>query len=135
MDLSKLPKLSQTTTPVNDDPAVVEREDRSRDAGGPEDEGELAAALDIFLALGMGVLFIFLGMDYGRYLLKSGDPFPMPAAVTGTGYVWREGSPKAGKEVAPEDLQEPYKTEYQQKLKDYEQQVGFRNTNIISQSS
>jgi hypothetical protein len=136
MDLSKLRKLSQTTSPRNDETPDAPEPQRQRDYSS-EDPGDglFATALDVFIALGVGVLFVFLGMDYARYLAKSPDAFPMPTPITGTGYVWKEGSPKAGKEVAPEELQEPYKTEYQDKVKGYQEAIVARNANIIGSSS
>src|SRR5438105_10403289 len=126
MDLSKLPKLSQTTTPANDDPVRAEtiHHDR-RDNGGPDDEGFLGAALDVFLAVGMGLLFLYLGMNYGRHLLDSPDAYPV---IKGTGFVWGDRHPKAGQEIPVEELTPENRTAYEQKI------LG-RQLAIVSESS
>jgi hypothetical protein len=71
----------------------------------------MVAALDIFMAFGVGILFIFLSLPYGKYMLGAAEnPYP---EIKGTGFVWPQGTPKAGQEVTPEELQPEPKKVYQ----------------------
>lgn len=134
MDLSKLPKLSQTHTPPNDGDAASADAHAAQprsDYGGPSTpvyrpEGEgLYTAMDVFLSVGVGLLFIFLGLNYGKYLMGSTTAYP---PITGTGIVWSPGHPKAGQEVPPEELSAENK-------KAYDDQIVGRAMGIVSESS
>ena len=101
MDFDKLPKLSQTSTPSND-PG-----ERGRDRAIPHAdgrEGELAF-FDIFVAVGLGLFFIFMGMDYAKYNYAR-----MTGGAWSTGVVWPTGHPKANQPVTVDELEEPFKS-------------------------
>src|SRR3954452_22352749 len=125
MDLSKLPKLSQTTTPVHDDPAPVATTVNRRREPAPDDEGLLGTALDVFLAVGMGLLFVFLGFNYARHLLGAPDIYP---EIKGTGFVWGDRHPKAGQDIPVEELSPENRAAYDAKV------LG-RHLSIVSDSS
>lgn len=112
MDLSKLPKLSQTTTRRNDgpDPPAPRSPEPPYDRGSI-DRAEPFPAMEIFLAIGVGLLFMLLGMSYGKYAWAraTGGTYP-------TGVVWQAGHPKEGQPVAPEDLQGDYRKGFDQKM-------------------
>lgn len=131
MDLSKLPRLSRTNTPQNDagapggdggpigyQPPAAYRSYRDGD------EGPLSV-LDIFLAVGVGLLFMFLGQSYGKHLLGNKGVYP---EITGTGYVWSAPHPKAGQPILPGELSPENK-------KNFDQQVAGRRLGIVSESS
>ena len=135
MDLSKLPRRSQTSTPPNDpnavpgtpyaggEPVAYSSSPRYRSYR-DEDEGQLNF-LDIFLAVGMGLLFVFLGSHYGKHLLGNKEAYP---EIAGTGYVWTAPHPKAGQPILPQELSPENKAAYDQRI------VGRRMA-IISDSS
>ena len=137
MDLSKLPRLSRTPTspdapnagggnsagdaagqPIGYQPPAAYRSYRD------EDEGPLNF-LDIFLAVGMGLLFMFLGQTYGKHLLGNKEAYP---EITSTGYVWMAPHPKAGQPILPEELSP-------ENRKAYDQQVVGRRMGIVSEAS
>ncbi|MDB5298142.1 MAG: hypothetical protein JWO31_4125, partial [Phycisphaerales bacterium] len=134
MDLSKLPRLSSSARPPAGDPNA---------ATAPADDGpapevpppryrvdrDVAAApgdfLDVLLAVGVGLLFMFMGQGYGRHLLGRTDVYP---PITGTGFVWSAPHPKAGQPIAPEELSPENKATY-------DAQVTGRRMGIVSESS
>ncbi|QOV89139.1 DUF3784 domain-containing protein [Humisphaera borealis] len=129
MDLSKLPKLSKTreNTPQAQPTADAPRdplEYGTRRRYDYEEEGPLGF-LDIFLAVGMGLLFMFLGMNYGKHLLGSKEAYP---EITGTGYVWKDGHPKAGQPILPDELTP-------ENRKAYDAQILGRQMGMTSEAS
>jgi hypothetical protein len=110
MDFSKLRKLSQTTTPRNDDAASADPpQPEDRDPAG--DDSILTTALDVFLALGVGIIFMFLGSEYGRFKYTQ---------VTGgtwhTGLFWQAPHPKANQEVTLEELSPENRAAHEQNM-------------------
>lgn len=128
MDLSKLPKLSKTHEhraaapptdtypPPHASPAKL--------GYYADDEGPLGF-IDIFLAIGMGLLFAFLGMNYGKHLMGSKDAYP---EIQGTGFVWSTGHPLQGQPIPPEQLSP-------ENRKAYDGRVLGRQMGIVSESS
>src|SRR5688500_523615 len=108
MDLSKLPRLSKTDRPPSDSDGPADssgggaanyeapRRPAHRRVYADDGEGGMGPFLEIWLSAGLGLLFVLLGLSYGKYVLNIGDPYPLPK---GTGMVWAEGSEKAGQEV------------------------------------
>jgi hypothetical protein len=134
MDLSKLPKLSQTSTPPNDaggpvggpSPAAARPDyaGPATPAYRPDGDGGFTA-MDVFLSVGVGLLFVFLGMNYGKHLMGSAAAYP---PITGTGVEWGPRHPKAGQEVLPDELDPPNR-------KAYDDRVVGRRMGIVSESS
>jgi len=95
VDLSKLPKLSDTPSPPPPDSAEPERRiaDYRRDEGG----GSIGA--DVWLSAIIGLIFVLLGRRFARYLMATinGKDFP-------TGANWIAG-PKQGQPVSYAELQ------------------------------
>jgi len=145
MDLSKLPKLSSTRdhTPQPPGPASpqlphdaqpLDRQPLDDGRRRYDDEGPLNF-LDIFLAIGMGLLFMFMGMNYGRHLLGSTTAFPEVPPLTGTGFVWTDEHPHAGQQIPPEQLSPRNKEQYDLKVKNHQAQVEGRRLAVVSEAS
>ena len=106
MDMSKLPKLSQTPAP----PAAEESAAAPENASAPVEPRRVVeyrtpvdpgfSVGEIWFSLIVGVIFLLLGRSFGGYAL---------AKVTGqphhTGVVWSPGTPLAGQEVSYRELQ------------------------------
>ena len=94
MDLSKLPKLSESPPPppVQPDPAPV------RPTYSASSRAEMG--IDIWLSLIIGLVLIFLGINFGSYLKckLTGQPYV-------TGWTWPNTGPKANQPVEYFDLQ------------------------------
>src|SRR5688572_2022973 len=111
MDMSKLPRLSQTSkddapTPVAAEgssaaPPLPDRnvpDYQSRERGGDYDPGYSVGA-EVWISVILGIVFIFMGFNFARYVAATmtGKPFH-------TGVDWTAGE-KAGTEVAYFELQ------------------------------
>lgn len=128
MDLSKLPKLSQTSrhAQAQHPPALSAAPAGYVPSRRNEECGDRALGfIDIFLAIGMGLLFIFLGMNYGKHLFGSTTAFP---EITSTGYVWREPHPRAGQPILPDELTPTNREAYNNR-------ILSRRLGIVSESS
>jgi hypothetical protein len=128
MDLSKLPKFSQTRPgdapqplmdtsappPDPDRPTVIDyaardglqehaasrrREDTRHDPGSSG-----GAGIDIWLSLIFGVIFLFMGINFGKFVLArmSGQQF-YDYMGPGAGLIWPQGTAQAGQPVAYQD--------------------------------
>ncbi|HEX8916848.1 MAG TPA: hypothetical protein VF796_31145 [Humisphaera sp.] len=107
MDFSKLPKLSSSGDRAGASGGIDDEAPRRR-SGGPDDEG--MPLFDLFLTIGIGLLFLFLSPGYGKYLKAkwAGQPYD-------TGLVWQEGNAAGkpgGSPVAAEEMNEPGRTDF-----------------------
>ena len=111
MDLSKLPRLSETA-PTPPDPAPAPQNappTPGQSAAPPRIPSEIhpdfnieyrsPIGAEIWISAVIGLIFIMMGWTFARYLVATvaGRPFP-------TGVIWTEGE-KAGTEVSYFDLQ------------------------------
>jgi len=98
MDMSKLPRLSNTPSPppdVGEEPAIATTgTSRILD---PSSESMLMK-MEVWLCIVLGIIFMLLGRDFGIYCLSILFHHPYH-----TGVNWLEG-PLAGQEVAYPDL-------------------------------
>jgi hypothetical protein len=101
MDMSKLPKLSQTpATPPQDEPVDAQSTPsplRAKDAGSTGLDGFSMG--DIWFSLIVGVIFLLIGRSFGEYSLAKLSHRPYH-----TGQVWSDEAPKAGQEVEYPEL-------------------------------
>src|SRR4051812_26048827 len=106
MDLSKLPKLSQTERPPGDAAASVETaassgptSPRARQVDHERVNAAPGFGAEIWLSAIIGFICVMLGMNFARYTLArvAGTPYH-------TGVNWLVG-PNAGQEVAYPELQ------------------------------
>jgi hypothetical protein len=103
MDLSKLPRLSNTATPASppaDQPAPPETPPQSQPPATRSDS--LALGAEIWLALILGLLFMFLGRTFVQYEIGNLTHHPYHTNVT-----WQQG-PKEGTEVPYPELDESF---------------------------
>ena len=134
MDFSKLPRLSRTDTPPNE-PAPTPppgRRTRRRGTSSPYDRyldepPPGSSGVEIWMSIGFGLLFIFLGFNYGKYLFNVGES--VSGRITGTGVVVerRDSEGRAGG-GSRRNWKSRYKTEYQQRIQG-------RRLAILSESS
>src|SRR5438105_3791048 len=103
MDISKLPKLSQSPPPPPPDSASPETSvpaptRRVPDYRSPSDDPPLSAG-EIWFSLIVGVIFLLLGWTFARFTIAklTGQPFH-------SGYNWSSG-PKTGQEVGYLELE------------------------------
>jgi hypothetical protein len=112
MDVSKLPKLSQSDPPPKNDaeqsgaeiPSTAHRAQPVDYRPAPR---EPISAGEIWFGVIVGVIFLLLGGTFARYCVTriTHQPFH-------TNYVWPPGSPKAGQEVEYLELEtRPYLTD------------------------
>ncbi|MEO6434988.1 MAG: hypothetical protein ABIP55_04410 [Tepidisphaeraceae bacterium] len=100
MDLSKLPKMSQTPPP----PAPLPPESDLHAPEPPQPFGhdptpDSGVAAEVWISAAIGAIMMLMGRTFGAYLVAraSGRPFP-------TGVVWQAG-PKTGTEVTYPELE------------------------------
>jgi len=103
MDISKLPKLSKTdappTPPPSDDPADAARAQPIPDYRARAAETPPLSVGEIWFSLIVGVIFLFLGGTFARYLITRIAHQPFHTNVN-----WTAG-PKTGQEVDYLELQ------------------------------
>src|SRR5688572_11125959 len=107
MDLSKLPRLSKTDTPPPESTPGDSYSAPTTPAGYPArpppepqyTDDTVGTFMDIWLSAGFGLLFVLLGLNYGRYLYTT-----MSGGQYSTGFVWSEGTAKAGEPVRVDEL-------------------------------
>lgn len=105
MDLSKLPKMSQTPAPPQENSDASQADaaaarDRVMGYAQPSLPSSPEMGAEIWVSLILGIVFLFLGQTFGKWAIAkmSGQPFP-------TGIVWSPGAPKAGQPVEYFELQ------------------------------
>lgn len=120
MDMSKLPRLSRTEAPpppsqqVGHDPHDPPPPPPPYPDYRREDpDGLIGSGVEMWMTAAIGVLFLFFGLAFAKHLFAATSPYP---PIAGTGIVWSQGTPDAGKEVPPNQLAEPHKTEYFQRI-------------------
>ena len=102
MDLSKLPKLSQSPPPPDNDASDPQPANASTQAPRHVDYHpyrEPGIAAEVWISAIIGLIFLLMGWNFARYMgsVVTGQPFH-------TGVNWTEG-PKAGSEVAYTELE------------------------------
>jgi hypothetical protein len=109
MDLSKLPKMSQTAQAereraageaqrAGDPPAAAGATARERAVPGYADEPVVGA--EVWISAVLGLVFVVMGWNFARYLIARGT-----GQAFHTGVEWSAGTPKAGQEVGYFELQ------------------------------
>jgi hypothetical protein len=97
MDMSKLPKFSQTPPP----PGELPPEERATTSGvRVEPSPPVASGGDIWFNVIVGIIFLLMGRSFGSYLLSTVTHQPYH-----TGMVWPDGDARAGLEVAYPELE------------------------------
>jgi hypothetical protein len=97
MDMSKLPKFSQTPAPVEQPgEATVPVAAKKVDAVAPA----IASGGDIWFNVIVGIIFLLMGRTFGSYVFAAVTHQPYHTHIE-----WREGDPRAGQEVAYPDLE------------------------------
>ena len=97
MDMSKLPRLSQSPEPPPQPSPEVQQSgaqpDRSLDYGRAE-RGGAGTGAEIWISLAIGLILMLMGGRFGTYLISQITREPFHTNVT-----WSPGTPRAGQEV------------------------------------
>ena len=97
MDISKLPKLSETPRPPSDEPGTWPRIDDV--LAGSRAESVAGIGAEVWLSAVVGVVFLLVGRRFAAYALSLLAHAPFHTNVN-----WLSG-PKAGQEVAYRELE------------------------------
>ncbi len=108
MDVSKLPKLSDSRAAAGEadgetpSPVTTSVSSAADSVGyrGPQTPMPPGVGVDVWISTVLGVLFVFLGLTFGKFALAKLTHQPFH-----TGINWTDDNPKAGQEVSYFELE------------------------------